>query len=291
MALSEWLAPTGITVLDHFLFGLSIFLIAWILLRLLRFLLGRFLSRSSAELNVDPTKYHFLKNGLNAIIYLTATIIFLYSIPQFRTFSFSLFASAGILAAVIGFASQQALSNIISGIFIVIFKPFRVTDVVQVGDKVVGRVEDITLRHTVIRNFENRRFILPNSLISSEIILNSTITDQKIANFVFMHIGYNSDVDKAIELMRDEAMNHPNLIDNRSEEEREREDPIVVIRVMQITDYSVELRATCWSEDFATGFVMRTDLLKSIKKRFDAEGIEIPHPHRTIVKKENGKIL
>ncbi len=283
--------PTDIPVVDRLLFALSIFLFSWLLLKLLRFLLGRALRKSSVELNVDPTKYYFLKNALSFIIYLGATIIFLYSVPELKNLGVSLFASAGILAAIIGFASQAAFSNIISGIFIVIFKPFRVDDVIQVGQGVMGRVEDITLRHTVVRNFENRRFILPNSVISSEIILNSTITDQKIANFVFVNISFNSNIGKAIELMRDEAMKHPLLIDNRSDEEKANGDPVIVVRTMSLTSYAVELRATCWSENFNDGFILRTDLLRAIKERFDQEGVEIPYPHHTIVNKKDGQLL
>lgn len=281
---------TNIKWLDYMLYSLSVLIVAWIILRLLRFLLGKFLKRSTAELNVDPTKYHFLKNGLNLIVYLSAITLILYTIPEFKSLGVSLFASAGILAAIIGFASQAALSNIISGIFIVMFKPFRVTDIIQVGDKVTGRVEDITLRHTVVRNFENRRFILPNSLISSEIILNSSIIDQKIANFVLIPISYDSDIDLAMSIMQDEALKHPSLIDNRTPEEIESGEPVVLMRVMALKDYSVELRATCWSNDFIDGFMMRTDLLKSIKQRFDREGVEIPFPHRTIVNKSGGKV-
>jgi small-conductance mechanosensitive channel len=281
---------TPIKWLDYLVYSIIVIIIAWIILRFLRFLLGKFLKRSSEELNVDPTKYHFLKNGLNFIIYLAAIIVILYTIPEFKSLGVSLFASAGILAAIIGFASQAAFSNIISGIFIVIFKPFRVSDIIQVGDRVTGRVEDITLRHTVVRNFENRRYILPNSVISSEVILNSSIIDQKIANFVIVSISYDSDLDFAMKVMQEEAMNHPSLIDNRTPEEIQYDEPVVLMRVMALSDYSIELRATCWSSDFVDGFMMRTDLIKSIKQRFDREGIEIPFPHRTIVNKVGGKV-
>ncbi len=281
---------TGTEWIDYLIFTGIVLLVSAILLRILRFLLGRALSRSSVQLRVDPTKYHFLKNGLNFIVYIIALIIILYSIPELRKFGVSLFAGAGILAAIIGFASQAAFSNIISGIFLVIFKPFRVDDVIQVGDKVTGRVEDITLRHTVVRNFENRRFVIPNALISSEIILNSDLTDEKIANFISIGISYDADIDKAMEVMRTEAMAHPLLIDNRTMEELEQDIPIVVVRVTALDESSVNLRATCWTKDFTDGFELKTDLLKSIKQRFDREGIEIPFPHRTIVMKKDGKI-
>ncbi len=281
---------TGTKWIDYLIFAGIVLLISAILLRVLRFLLGRALSRSSEQLRVDPTKYHFLKNGLNFIVYLFAAIVILNTIPELKKFGISLFAGAGILAAIIGFASQAAFSNIISGIFLVIFKPFRVDDIVHIGDRVTGRVEDITLRHTVVRNFENRRFVIPNSLISSEIILNSTHTDEKIANFIIIGISYDADVNKAMEIMRSEAMAHPLLIDNRTQEEIMENLPVVVIKVIALSESSVDLRATCWTKDFVDGFELRTDLLKSIKQRFDHEGIEIPFPHRTIVMKANGKV-
>lgn len=91
-----------------------------------------------------------------------------YETNALRTVATSLLAGAGILAVAVGFASQQALSNIVSGIMIVIFKPFRVNDRLNIGTTFNGIVEDITLRHTVIRDFENKRIIVPNMVISQE---------------------------------------------------------------------------------------------------------------------------
>ena len=101
----------------------------------------------------------------------------------------TLFAGAGILAVVIGFAAQKAFSNIISGIFIVTFKPFRVGDLIKRGKPACGTVEDITLRHTVIVTFENRRLIIPNSMISDEVIVNSSIKDESTCEFVEVELA------------------------------------------------------------------------------------------------------
>lgn len=91
----------------------------------------------------------------------------------------TLFAGAGIFAAIIALASQQALSNIISGIFIVISKPFRVGDYIELSILHRGTVEDITLRHTVIRDIQNNRIIVPNSKINSETIVNYHLNDER----------------------------------------------------------------------------------------------------------------
>jgi small-conductance mechanosensitive channel len=218
-------------------------------------------------------------------VFLGAIIFIFYSIPKLKTLSLTLFAGAGILTAIALFASQTAFANIVSGVFIVIFKPFRVNDIVDVGNLTKGRVEDITLRHTVIRNFENRRLIIPNSVISSEVIVNSSIIDERTCNFIEMGISYDSDIDTAMEIMRDLAMKHPNFLDNRTEDEKKAGRPSVVVRVIGFGDSSVNLRAFVWSKDHSTGFELKTDLHKLIKEEFDRKGIEIPFPYRTIVYK------
>jgi len=255
--------------------------------RIIKRLLNTSLKKSSKKIKVEPTKYNFLRHSISAIIYLIGISIAIFTIPQLRAISLSIFAGAGILAVIVGFASQQAFSNIVSGIFIVIFKPFRVGDRVKIGTEISGIVEDITLRHTVIRNWENKRIIIPNSKISDHTIENPDINDPKICKWVEFSISYDSDIGKAMKIMQEEAEKHENCIDNRTEEEKEDKDPKVRVRVIGFGDSSVNLRAWVWAEDAGKAFVMGCDLNKSIKERFDKEGVEIPFPYRTIVYKKN----
>jgi len=266
-----------------------IVLVAFILLKVLRAILNRFINRASEDLKVDPTQYKFLKNGLGFVIYISATVIIFMSFDSLRDIGLTLFAGAGIFAAIVGFASQAAFSNIVSGLFIVFFKPFRVGDIVKISNLYMGTIEDITLRHTVIKDFENKRLIIPNSVISSETIHNFNIIDEKVCNHVFYGISYDSDIDKAIDIIRSEAMAHPNYRDCRTKEEIKDGIEPVIIRLINFGDSSVNLRAQVWSDDPATGFVLKCDINKSIKERFDREGIEIPFPHRTIVYKKEKK--
>ncbi|MCE2496317.1 MAG: mechanosensitive ion channel family protein [Flavobacteriales bacterium] len=261
------------------------FVAATIVSRLINFFLNRFFNSSSLVLKVDPTRYRFFKNAVTALIYLLAFFTVIYSIPEFKALGLTLFAGAGIFAAIVGFASQQAFSNIISGLFIVIFKPFRVGDLIQVGSLRSGLVEDITLRHSVIRNFENRRIVIPNSVISTETIINSTITDEKTNTQISLSVSYDTDLDEAIDVIREEVLKHPGLIDWRTPEDIEKGEEKVVILVMGFLDSGIRLRINAWAEDSITGFMMKTDLNKSIKRRFDEEGIEIPFPYRTVVYK------
>jgi len=273
---------------------LVILIVAVVTNKVLRFIFNRYLENSAQTLNVDPTRYRFLKNALTAIIAVVALVFIFQSIPALQVFGTTLFAGAGVLTVIIGFASQQAFSNIISGVFIVISKPFRVGDIIRIGNIHGGMVEDITLRHTVIRNFENRRIIVPNSVISSETIENSSIFDPRICNFVFMGISYDSDVDKAIAIIQEEAEKHPDFLDNRTNDEIKNGQPAIVVRLTEFAESSVILRASVWSKDPGTGFAMKCDLHKSVKQRFDSEGIEIPFPYRTLVfkdPKESGNLL
>lgn len=253
--------------------------------KFLKVILANSIKASSKFLNVDETNYKFLKNAINFIVVIIASIIIFYSIPVLRDIGLTLLASAGIFAAILGLASQQAFSNIISGIFIVIFKPFRVGDIIKVKED-AGMIEDITLRHTIIRNFENRRLIIPNSIISSETILNSTISDPKICNFFEFGISYDSDMDKAISIVRDEAMKHKNFMDNRTKEDIESNQHPVMIRVLGYGESSINIRAYIWTNSSLEGFALKCDLYYNVKKRFDKEGVEIPFPYRTIVFKD-----
>ena len=196
-------------------------------------------------------------------------------------------ASAGIATAVLAFASQAALSNIISGVFIVIFKPFRVDDIIRLDDTKSGVVEDITLRHTVIKDFQNQRIIVPNSVISAQTIVNAHIGDSRFKRQVFFGISYDSNIDLAFKIMTEEAEKHPLCIDGRKPEELEVDWPVVKCRVIGFGDSSVNLRMDVWSASPEESWELFCDLNKSIKERFDAEGIEIPFPYRTVVYKKD----
>ena len=284
----EFLHFTEIEALNVGAYVLGIFIIAFILLKILRAILNKFIKSSSDEMRVDPTQYKFLSNALGFIIYTIALIIIFMSIDKLKEFGIALFASAGILAAIIGFASQAAFSNIVSGVFIVIFKPFRVGDIVKIGAS-AGVVEDITLRHTVIKDFENKRLVIPNSAISSDTILSYNIVEDKVCNHIFYGISYDSNIDLAIKIIQEEAMAHEHFIDYRSDDDIAKGIPSVIVRFLEYGESSINLRAQVWSEDPIKGFELKCDINKSIKERFDREGIEIPFPYRTIVYKEAKK--
>ena len=270
---------------EQIVFVLSVLAISFIVTRILRFIVGRFFRRAALKLKVDPTHYNFLKNAIDFLVFLAAIIVIFRSIPVFREFGTTLLTGAGILAAIVGFASQSAFSNIVSGVFLVIFKPFSVGDRVKIGQLYSGDVEDITLRHTIIKDFENRRIVIPNSVINNETIINASIVEEKVCMFIELGIALDADIEKAISIIQDEAMKHRFYMDNRTEDEKAKGDHPVIVRVMGFTELAVQLRAYVWAKNANDGFDIKTDLHLLLKKRFDLEGIEIPYPRRVIINK------
>ncbi len=242
----------------------------------------KFLAKSAEKGDINLTTYKFLEHSLSTIVYLVGISFAISMIEFLKPLAQSIIAGAGILAIAVGFAAQQALGNIISGVFIVISKPYQISDRISMQDGLRGVVEDISLRHTVIRNFENQRIIIPNSVMSSQILTNSNYTDIKICRLINIGISYDSDIDLAKKIMAEEIINHPLNIDNRTDEDIEKGTPRLTIRLIELGESSVTLRAWAWAKDAPDAFVMECDVLESIKKRFDKSGITIPFPQRTI---------
>jgi small-conductance mechanosensitive channel len=263
----------------------TVIVVMFIISRILRFLIGRFIKGAAKKLKVDPTRYNFFKNAMDFILMFIALIIIFRSIPPLRAVGTTLLTGAGVLAAIFGFASQAAFSNIISGFFLVIFKPFSVGDRVKIGQLYTGDVEDINLRHTIIKDFENRRVIIPNSVISNETIINSTFTDEKTCMFIEVAISLQTNIDHAVQIIQREAVKHKYYIDNRNELELARGEHPVMVRVMSFLDSGILLRASVWAKDPTDGFELKCDLNKSIKERFDEGGISLaPLNHLVVLK-------
>lgn len=241
---------------------------------------NRYITRE-IEREKDLTSLQFMKHAGLGLIYLFGLAFAISQIPSLRSMGNSLLAGAGILSVVVGLAAQQSLGNLFSGIMIVIFKPFRINDRITIQN-ITGFVEDIDLRQVVIRDFENNRVIIPNSLVNSEVIVNNQMKDPRICNMLTIGIGYSSNIDQAFEIITDESIKHPLIIDNRTEEDIEAGKPMVVVRVVDLADSSVNIKAWIWTKNKTDGFNLTCDLKKSIKERFDQAGIEIPFPQRTI---------
>lgn len=233
----------------------------------------------------NPTTYKFLKYVWAFVIIIIGIGFAAMAFPGLKSIATTALGGAGIIAAIIGFASQEALSNVIGGFFIIMFKPFQVYDIIKISDEMTGTVTDITLRHTLIRDYHNKMIVIPNAIINKEKIVNYNLGDQKYCQYIEFSISYDSDVDLAKKIIQEDCENHPSNIDNRTQTDIKNKVPKVMVRLIGLKESDVSLRAWVWTSDFELAFAMKCDLLESIKKRFDKEGIEIPFPYRTIITK------
>lgn len=241
-------------------------------------------TRKQRKIALDETKVSFFHRVIVTAIYVVGIAAFLSLIPGMERVSTSILASAGILAGAVGLASQDALSNVIGGLFIIFSQPFKLGDYIEVDGTLKGTVTEITLRHTVIRDSENRMILVPNNKINSSTIINASYGDTATCAFVEVGVSYATDLDRAIAAMRDEVMRHPLLVDHRTEEEKRRGVPQVVIRVTELGDSAITLRAWAWAANVGNAFTLKCELLKAVKERFDREKIEIPYPYLNVVR-------
>lgn len=204
-------------------------------------------------------------------------------ITPLQSLATTLLASGGIIAVIVGLASQEAASNIINGLMIYAYKPFVANDYINIiSHNVTGTVLDITLRHTIIETLEKTQVIIPNTIMNNAVIENISNVPDKKANYLYIDISYESDIDKAIALIQEECSKHPLLIDPRTTNEKNQNVTMIPVRCVEFKDSGISLRATVYSKDNAEGFTMLSDLRINIKKAFDHNGIEIPYPHVTL---------
>jgi len=185
----------------------------------------------------------------------------------------SIFVAAGFASIVIGMAAQSSFSNVISGIINSVSQPFRISDAVMFRDEFCY-IEDMRLIHTIMRTWDNRRLVVPNSILQNEVIINYSMFDPSVLVPINVQVSYESDISKAMQIMTDIARNHP---------ECQPVGDLPNAVVMQFQDSGILLRLLSRAKDQSTAFSMARDLLLSIKMEFDARGIEIPYPKRQLV--------
>ncbi len=257
-------SPTGIV---SYIF--LVVLISWLISRIIRYSILLFINSKQSD-RFGRTSIQFLRNSVKFFVGLVALVVVVMTIPSLRSKATLIFSGAGIIAAIIGFAAQAALSNLIAGAFIVIFKPFRVGDYIKLDDTRVGIVEDITLRHTVINNFENKRLIIPNSVISTDSVLNHTIQDSNVLSFNNFKLGLRADIDLARSIIQEEAIKLPMVMDSDSS--------TIDVRVIDIHESYIHMRAYVWMNEPFQEFRGKCALKEAVHKRFISEGVDLPIP-------------
>ena len=215
---------------------------------------------------IDETLTGFLSSlihyGLIALVIITTLGIF--GVP---TTSFAAIIGAAGLA--IGLALQGTLGHVASGVMMLSFRPFDVGDFVEAAG-VSGKVKKIGLFTTELATPDNKMVIIPNGKIFDEVITNYAGYDTRRIDLVF-GIAYDADIDKAVAILKSEV----------EKDSRIKTDPGAVIEVDNLGDSSVDILCRPWVEG-SDYFAVKWTLTKAVKERFDAEGIGIPFPSRTV---------
>jgi small-conductance mechanosensitive channel len=303
-----WFSDNLGTLIFIMFIGVGTILVA----RTVNHLMESYFKKASGKLHMDITSFRMFKHITVAAIYFLGLIVIIFTIPDLRSLSIALFSGAGLAAIVIGFAAQSTLSNIIAGISLSLFQPFRVGDRLNILNE-YGKVTDLNLRHTVIITWDNRRLIIPNSIISNEAIINWTIEDPAVIWTIDIGISYDSDISLARKIMIEEARKNPlvmpphtleysivkpsflkpetianglmNLTALHTVDPDFKERGEVKVYVTELGDFAVNLRLYVWFKDRSDAYSSGCEIREAIKRRFDSEGIEIPFPYRTIVYK------
>ena len=212
-----------------------------------------------------------------ALISFTSSLIFILimaftviaALARFGVQTTSIVAVMGAVGFAIGFALQGSLANFAAGVMLLIFRPFRLGDLIEVAG-VLGTVKEIHIFNTEVATLDNVKIIVPNGKIFGDVIKNISGYDTRRIDLVF-GIGYASSISKAYEVIQREL----------KEDRRILPDPAPQIAVSELADSSVNFVVRPWvkTDDY---WDVRFDLTRKIKEKFDDSGIEIPFPQRVV---------
>ena len=240
-----------------------ILLVSWILAKLL----GKAVKKAVVKLQ---TASELLKDFIVNITRKTVFLIgFVVALSMLEVNVGPLLATIGAAGFIVGFALQGTLSNFAAGILILVYRPYDVGDLVDIGGT-FGTVEAMTIVSTTLRKLDNQKVIVPNNMIWGDIITNVTGTSKRRVDMVF-GIGYSDDIAKAQKILEEILANHEAVL----------KDPEPVVRVHELGDSSVNFVVRPWV-DTENYWDVHWDITRSVKERFDAEGVSIPFPQRDV---------
>lgn len=252
--------------------GMIFSLLLAVLLFLLFVQLGKVAQRVVAKaLNTNRVNLsHLLKKMVLSMVRNVILIIgVLVALSQIGISLGPLLAGLGIAGFIIGFALQDSLSNFVSGLMILVYRPFDIGDFVEVAG-VKGQINAMSLVNTSFLTFDNQKLVVPNNMVWQSVITNYTDQETRRVDLEF-GISYGDDIDQAEDIIRQVMDGYDTIL----------EEPEPVIKVSSLGDSSVNLIVRPWvrTDDYWTTY---WDLTKLIKQAFDRNGITIPFPQRDV---------
>lgn len=215
---------------------------------------------------LDPMALGFLKGVASVAIWVAVLVAYAHLIPALRNLGTALLAGASVISIVLGLAAQSTLGNLIAGFALLLYRPFRVGDRLQVNAPTgveTGTVESLTLGYTILRAQDGRRIVIPNSGIAGQVVLNLSGVDPKALVTVPVGIAAGADIDRAREDLLALVQAHPTAR------------PPFSCPVVGVGRSGVELSLRCWCDDAGAAAQLKSDMLEQAAKRLPQAGIEI----------------
>jgi len=240
-------------------------LIYWIGKKIAR-IISNLVAKSLEKSNADEILINFLKNFVYFILLAAVIIAALGQLGIKTTSLLGMLAAAGLA---IGLALKDSLSNFASGVMIVIFRPFKLGDLVEVAGQ-TGKVEEIKIFSTFIITTDNKLVIIPNGQITSDPIVNHSAKPERRVD-IAMGVGYDDDLKQARSIMMKAMEAHPLVLEN----------PAPSLLMTELADSSVNFSVRPWAktEDFWTVY---GELLETFKVELEAGGCNIPYPQTDV---------
>ena len=261
----EWLPAIQTFAVEYGLLALkalAIFIVGRIVAGLLRKVADRVMKRSG----MDDMLRKFVRNIIYAIL---MTFVIIAAIGALGIQTASLVAVIAAAGLAIGLALQGSLSNFAAGVLIIIFRPYKLGDLVNVAGT-EGFVEEVEIFTTVLRTPDKVKIIIPNGQVMSDQIFNYTDVEKRRMDLV-IGIGYEDDIDKAREVLLSAIKASDYVLD----------EPAPGVSVEELGDSSVNLAVRPWVMS-ATYAPASHEITERIKKALDAAGISIPFPQRDV---------
>jgi small conductance mechanosensitive channel len=234
--------------------------------RILAGLLGNVTRRALTRSKVDESLVGFAASFVKGGIIVFAVIA---ALSNFGIQTASFVAVIGAAGLAVGLALQGSLSNFAAGVLILLFRPFRIGDVIESGGS-RGKVREIGILATTLATPDNQKVILPNGALMNTKIINVNAFSTRRIDLV-ASISYSDDVDQAREVLRAILATHPKVL----------KDPESVVEVFEMADSAVNLVVRPWVET-ADYWAVYFDLNRSIKLELERNGLTIPFPQRDI---------
>ncbi|MBI1822422.1 MAG: mechanosensitive ion channel family protein [Nitrospirae bacterium] len=276
---SEFIKPE--TFPGAIFYGFVFLILAWLGGRAIRFASGQLQKFYRGENDlVDRTTLAFITQLFRIGFYLVMATLYAHLIPELRSIGTVLLTGVSIVSVIVALAAQNTLGNLIAGVSLLLYRPFNVGDRLQVytfNQTETGEVESVTLGYTVLKTFDNRRIVFPNSSMASQVTINLTTKDPRLITTIPFGIGYQSDIQKARQILLDLAKRHPLVLE------------AVDCPVTKLGDYSITVSLRIWCGNGLDAKKIEFDLYEQAKTLFDQEGIEIPFPSQNVILKRNNE--